>query len=47
MVKAILKNGSAEVKGLTSKKGNKFDANMRYEKNPDNEYYSWKMEFLK
>jgi DNA topoisomerase III len=47
MVKMLLKNGTATVKGLTSKKGNKFDANMRYEKNPDNEYYSWKMEFLK
>lgn len=47
MVKMILKNGTATVKGLTSKKGNKFDAKLRYEKNPDNEYYSWKMEFLK
>ncbi|MFJ8258001.1 DNA topoisomerase [Peribacillus asahii] len=45
MVKALLKNGIAPVKGLTSKKGNKFDANLRYEKNPDNEYFSWKMEF--
>jgi len=47
MVKMLLKNGTATVKGLTSKKGNKFDANLRYEKNPDNEYYSWKMEFFK
>lgn len=47
MVKMLLKNGTATVKGLTSKKGNKFDANLRYEKNPDNEYYSWKMDFLK
>ncbi|MEH7521537.1 type IA DNA topoisomerase, partial [Priestia megaterium] len=47
MVKALLKNGIAPVKGLTSKKGNKFDANLRYEKNPDNEYFSWKMEFDK
>ncbi|MCH1627356.1 type IA DNA topoisomerase [Ferdinandcohnia quinoae] len=47
MVKMLLKNGVATVKGLTSKKGNKFDANLKYEKNPDNEYYSWKMEFLK
>jgi DNA topoisomerase III len=47
MVKMLLKNGIATVKGLTSKKGNKFDANLRYEKNPENEYYSWKMEFLK
>ncbi|WP_066047753.1 type IA DNA topoisomerase [Robertmurraya korlensis] len=47
MVKMLLKNGTATVKGLTSKKGNKFDANLRYEKNPDNDYYSWKLEFLK
>lgn len=46
MVKMLLKNGVASVKGLTSKKGNNFDANLRYEKNPDNEYFSWKMEFL-
>ncbi|WP_075982057.1 type IA DNA topoisomerase [Bacillus massilinigeriensis] len=45
MVKSLLKNGFVLVKGLTSKKGNKFDANLRYEKNPDNEYFSWKMEF--
>lgn len=47
MVKTLLKNGVVTVKGLTSKKGNKFDANLRYEKNPDNEYFSWKIEFIK
>lgn len=47
MVKMLLKNGMATVKGLTSKKGHKFDANLRYEKNPDNDYYSWKLEFPK
>ncbi|MES9764441.1 type IA DNA topoisomerase, partial [Priestia megaterium] len=47
MVKALLKNGIAPVKGLVSKKGNKFDANLRYEKNADNEYFSWRMEFEK
>lgn len=47
MVKGLLKNGVVLVKGLTSKKGNKFDALLRYEKNPDNEYFSWKMEFPK
>ncbi|MBX9987160.1 type IA DNA topoisomerase [Priestia aryabhattai] len=47
MVKALLKNGIAPVKGLTSRKGSKFDANLRYEKNADNEYFSWKMEFNK
>lgn len=45
MVKAILKNGVANVKGLTSKNGKKFSANLRYEKNPSNDYFSWKMEF--
>ncbi|MCM3653999.1 DNA topoisomerase [Metabacillus litoralis] len=47
MVKALLKNGVAPVKGLTSKKGNKFDALLKYEKNADNAYFSWKMEFEK
>lgn len=47
MVKTLLKNGVVTVKGLTSKKGNKFDANLRYEKNNDNEFFSWKMEFNK
>lgn len=46
MVKHLLKDGQALVKGLTSKKGNKFDAVMKYEKNPDNDYFSWKMEFV-
>ncbi|MFB7304351.1 type IA DNA topoisomerase [Heyndrickxia sporothermodurans] len=47
MVKTLLKNGVVTVKGLTSKKGNKFDAKMKYEKNADNEYFNWKMEFTK
>ncbi|PEA52930.1 DNA topoisomerase III [Bacillus pseudomycoides] len=45
MVKKLLKDGEAVVKGLTSKKGNKFDAILRYEKNPENEFFSWKMSF--
>lgn len=45
MVKKLLKDGYAEVKGLTSKNGNKFDAIFRYEKNPNNDYFSWKLEF--
>ncbi|KAB7672991.1 type IA DNA topoisomerase [Bacillus sp. B1-b2] len=45
MVKALLKNGKASVKGLVSKKGNKFDAMLTYEKNKENDYFSWKMEF--
>jgi DNA topoisomerase III len=47
MIKSLLKDGIVTVKGLTSKKGNKFDARLRYEKNQDNEYFSWKMEFIK
>ncbi|MBY7143824.1 type IA DNA topoisomerase [Virgibacillus sp. NKC19-3] len=47
LVKNLLKNKRAYVKGLTSKKGKKFNAYLRYEKNPDNDYYSWKMEFKK
>ncbi|WP_285399894.1 type IA DNA topoisomerase [Lysinibacillus sp. fls2-241-R2A-57] len=47
MVKKLLADGTVLVKGLTSKKGSKFDAHLKYEKNPDNEYFSWKMEFEK
>ncbi|WP_077622257.1 type IA DNA topoisomerase [Sediminibacillus massiliensis] len=47
MVKSLLKNGKAYVKGLTSKKGKKFNAYLRYKKNEDNDYYSWEMEFKK
>lgn len=47
MVKALIKNGVAHVKGLTSKRGNKFNAYLRYEKSPENDYFSWKMEFKK
>ncbi|AST91720.1 hypothetical protein BC6307_10750 [Sutcliffiella cohnii] len=45
MVKSILTSGKATVKGLTSKNGNKFDCILLYEKNNENDYYSWKMEF--
>lgn len=47
MVKKLLAVGTVLVKGLTSKKGTKFDAQLKYEKNTDNEYFSWKMEFEK
>lgn len=47
MVKKLLKDKKVKVKGLTSKKGNKFDAILSYEKNKENDYYSWKMEFEK
>ncbi|WP_425348940.1 DNA topoisomerase [Halalkalibacter urbisdiaboli] len=45
MVKSLLSNGVAPVKGLTSKKGTKFNAKLRYEKNPNNDYFSWKLDF--
>ncbi|WP_404452370.1 type IA DNA topoisomerase [Virgibacillus necropolis] len=47
MVKSLLNNGTTYVKGLSSKKGSKFNAYLRYEKNPSNDYFSWKMEFKK
>ncbi|MFA1818775.1 DNA topoisomerase [Virgibacillus oceani] len=45
MVKQLLKNNKAYVKGLTSKKGKKFSAYLSYRKNKDNSYYSWEMSF--
>ena len=47
LVKAILTNQVAYVKGLTSKNGKKFNAYLRYEKNSEEDYFSWKMEFKK
>ncbi|WP_130860308.1 type IA DNA topoisomerase [Gracilibacillus phocaeensis] len=47
MVKTLLKEKKAFVKGLTSKNGKKFNAYLSYEKNEEKDYYSWKMEFLK
>lgn len=47
MVKQLLKDGKVKVTGLTSKRGNKFDAILIYEKNKENDYFSWKMEFEK
>lgn len=43
MVKSILKNGSAKVKSLTSKQGNKFDATLKYSKK-ENGYFGWDIE---
>ncbi|MGO0984657.1 type IA DNA topoisomerase [Clostridioides difficile] len=45
MVKNILKKGETKVKSLTSKNGNKFDATLKYNKNPDTGYFNWKIEF--
>ncbi|MFD1848441.1 type IA DNA topoisomerase [Oceanobacillus bengalensis] len=47
MVKQLLKENQAYVKGLTSKNGKKFNAYLSYEKNTNNDYYSWKMQFEK
>ncbi|WP_186580561.1 type IA DNA topoisomerase [Aquibacillus kalidii] len=47
MVKTLLKNNVVFVKGLTSKKGKKFNAYLRYQKNSENPYFSWKMDFHK
>lgn len=47
MVKQILKDNQAHVKGLTSKKGKKFSAYLSYNKDKEKDYYSWKMEFKK
>lgn len=46
MVKALLKDGKAEVFGLVSKKGNKFDAILSYSENEETGYYNWDMEFF-
>lgn len=45
MVKQLLKSKQVYVKGLVSKKGKKFNAYLKYEKDPDKSYYSWKMTF--
>ena len=47
MVKDLLKNKQAYVKGLTSKNNKKFNAYLSYEKDEKNNYYSWKMNFSK
>lgn len=47
MVKQILKNNRAYVKGLTSKKGKKFNAYLSYHKKEGAAYYSWEMDFNK
>ncbi|WP_053219930.1 type IA DNA topoisomerase [Virgibacillus senegalensis] len=47
LVKGLLKNGRVYVKGLTSKKGKKFNAYLSYQKNESNDYFSWKMDFNK
>lgn len=46
MVRLLLENGKVGFHGLISKKGNKFSAYLKYVKDPEKEYYSWKIEFL-
>jgi len=41
----LLENGKVYGSGLKSKKGTTFSAFLSYQKNEENEYYSWKMEF--
>jgi len=45
MVKSLLKNKRAKVKGFTAKSGNKFDAFVYYELNQETGYYQWRLEF--
>lgn len=41
----LLENGRVYGSGLKSKKGTRFSAFLSYEKNEDNDYFSWKMTF--
>jgi len=45
VVKTLLENGKVYGNHFVSKKGNKFEAYLSYEKNQDNDYFSWKMTF--
>ncbi|MDC3417976.1 DNA topoisomerase [Aquibacillus salsiterrae] len=47
LVKSLLKNKVAFVKGLTSKNGKKFNAYLTYERNEEKNMFSWKMSFEK
>lgn len=46
MVRLLLANGKVGFHGLLSKKGNKFSAYLRYEKDEERGGYRWKLEFL-
>lgn len=46
MVRLLLANGKVGFHGLISRKGNKFSAYLRYEKDEEKGYYSWKLEFI-
>lgn len=46
MVERLLRDGKVKGRGFISKKGNTFDAYLKYEKNEKNDYFSWIFEFL-
>ena len=46
MVKKLLKDGRVKGVGFKSKRGNTFDAYIRYVKNEKDEYFKWEMEFI-
>ena len=43
IVKKLLKNGNAELKGITDKDGTKFDGYISFVKNVENNNFSWKL----
>ncbi|MFZ7132501.1 MAG: DNA topoisomerase [Eubacteriales bacterium] len=45
VVKKLLANGKVYGNRFISKKGNRFEAYLSYEKNEDNDYFSWKITF--
>ena len=44
-IKKLLEAGEVYSNSFVNKKGEKFSAYLRYEKNKDNDYFSWKMSF--
>lgn len=44
-IKKLLETGEVYSNSFVNKKGEKFSAYLRYEKNNDNEYFSWRMSF--
>lgn len=46
MVQLLLRNGKVGFRNLKSKKGNTFSAYFKYEKNEENGYFNWKIEFI-
>lgn len=46
MVARLLRDGRVKGRGFVSKKGNVFDAYLKYVKNEDNNYFKWVFEFI-